>query len=1369
MSKSTSNNSQSQPTGPDFPVVGIGASAGGVQALLQLFESAPSSPGVAFVVVMHLSPDHASHAHEVIQNVTSLRVQQVSNPVPLEKDNVYVIPPGKHISMFDGHLRLTDPQPPRLPPTSIDVFFRSLADVHGARAVAIVLSGTGADGSVGIGRVRERGGITISQQPEEAQYADMPRNAIATGNVDLVLAVNEIVPRLLELTRNAARIALPAPSDEDEYTDYADVIPSEASAIDEVLQMLRTRTRHDFSNYKRGTIVRRIERRMQVNGLMSAAAYRHFLNENFDETPRLLADLLIGVTNFFRDPEAFEALGEVLRTDLMPKLRDREQVRAWVPACASGEEAFSIAILLDEVARQLPHRPRVTVYASDIDERAIAVARAANYPAAIVNDVSPSRLSQYFIKEGDRYRLVKSLRDTVIFAAHNLLRDPPFSHVDLVSCRNLMIYLDRRAQTRVLEAFHFSLRPQGLLFLGTAESADFAQELFSAARKHKKVYRVLPNGKTNGLPTYTNIQTNTFSGNGQTFFTLPSDVLQNDAKSPSQARSLDLFGPPVIVIRADGTIVHRSAHANRLTEDIRRSRATSLFDVARDDAHARVRAAIQRCIEAGRRQSEEAVPFVTAAGEITVDLSLRAYRDLSLDEDLISLSCDLLTPFPKGDPNANVFTNETSHSTDAGEQRPHGLSDDEQNSTEELRASNEELQAMNEELRSASEELEASREELQSLNEELVTVNSELLAKVQEAARVGDDLHNLIALVGVATVFVDRTLHIKRYTSPAETLFNVLPGDRGRPLEHLTHRLDYPEMIDDLRAAFESLKKVEKEVRSEDGRTFLARVIPYRTDDDRIDGAVLALIDISEQKAAQNLVRMSEEKLKLAAQETHDFAIIVVDDEGVVVSWNVGANRMFGFSPQDMLGQPMDKIFTGEDVAAGVPLQEREKARSDGRAEDERWHAVKSGGRVFCSGFLSRIDVPGFSGFAKIVHDATGRKLQEGKKEQVIAQERADHSEIRKLSQLKDEFIAVLSHELKNPLNLIHMKAEILARMPEAQNVSRIQDIADAIQKTVMTQAQIIDDLLDFSRIQTGKLSLRFAPTDIGSIVRSIADTMQSDFARANIDLQLDLPGAPLLIHGDRVRIEQIVWNLVSNAVKFTSEGGQVRLHLRREAHMARLDVIDSGIGIAPEALESIFEIFQQVPNVPSRVRTGGLGIGLSLVRQLAQLHGGKAEAASNGHGAGSRFMVWLPADASFNHRQAGDKPADLSILKDIRVLLVEDSVESLQAMSELFSLSNAQVTTSTNAADALQVAQMATFDLVITDVNLPDAPGYALVGRIRQLPECANVALVAITGRPVAQEEITALEAGCDACIAKPFNLQAIADIVGKVRPNGR
>ncbi|GJH17528.1 PAS domain-containing protein [Caballeronia novacaledonica] len=1347
--------------GPNFAVVGVGASAGGVQALLSFFETVPAAPGVAFVVVLHLSPDHTSHAHDVLQNVTSLNVQQVNGSVPLERDHVYVIPPGKLLSMVDGYLRLREPAPPRLPPTTIDVFFRSLANAHGSRAVAVILSGAGSDGSVGIARVREQGGITIAQQPEEAQYGEMPRNAIATGDVDLVLPVAEIVPKLMTLVRNAAEIVLPSPSD-NESADEIAVARIDGDPVAQVLEILRQRTGHDFSSYKQGTIIRRIERRMQVNGLKNIVEYRDFLAAHPNETQKALADMLIGVTNFFRNPEAFEALKRALLPALVRSVQGGEEIRAWVPACATGEEAFSIAIMLSEAARTLPHRPRLTVYATDIDQHAVSVARTANYPSAIANDVSPSVLAQYFYKDGNRYRLVKSLRDTVIFAAHNILQDPPFSRLDVVSCRNLLIYLDRRAQTRVLEIFHFALRPGGYLFLGGAESAECVPELFEPVDKHRKIYRALPAATRGGPPVFS-IPPAPVGLVGQTFFALTGHARSVDVGLPDRARVLELFGPPVIIMRSDGEIVYRSASANGLTSDVRGTHAHKLLDVVREDAREIVELAIERCVRDAVRTDALAVPFESALGTIPVDVSMRPYRDPTQEENLLWVICDPLIPLHNEEESPkDADTIDSLRQALAGsEERLHSSQQLAQHSTEALRASNEELQAMNEELRSATEELEASREELQSLNEELVTVNSELMTKAQESARIGDDLQNLISLVGVATVFVDRMLHIKRYTSPAETLFNILPTDRGRSLQDLTHKLDYAEMIEDLRAAFESLKKTEREVYSSDGRSFLARVLPYRTDDDRIDGAILALIDITVQAAAQDDARASAEKLKLAAQAIHDFAIIVLEKDGTIVSWNVGATHLFGFQAEEMLGGPLDAIFTPEDRARGVAVLERRKAFQDGRAEDERWHLKKDGERVFCSGFLSRIDGSGFSGFAKIVHDATRRKLAEGEQQQVFARQRAAYTEVRKRSRLKDEFIAILSHELKNPLNLIHMKAEMLARLPEIHHVKPIQEISDAIQRSVRAQAQIIDDLLDFSRVSTGKLSLRFAPTDVSAIVRSIAESVASDAQRAAIDLRLDLPEMPIVVRGDAVRVEQIVWNLVSNALKFTPEGGRVTVRLELEGGQVRLEVADTGIGITPDAIGSIFDMFQQAPTVAHHTRKGGLGIGLSLVRQLAGLHGGNVEAFSKGLGHGARFVVRLPAGTSSAHLQAGERPADLSIFRGSRILLVEDAPESLAAMSDPFALYEAEVTTAARASDAIQTAKQQTFDLVVTDVTLPDFDGYWLATNLRALPAYAIVPIVAVTGRPIAHEEQRARDSGCDSCLGKPFSLESLADIL--------
>ncbi|AFT90047.1 chemotaxis protein CheB [Paraburkholderia phenoliruptrix] len=1330
---------------PDFAVVGIGASAGGVQALLRFFENAPAPAGMAFVVVLHLSPDYASQAHTVIQRATHMPVSQVLEPTPIEKDHVYVIPPGRHLSMIDGYLRVSGHDVSRVPPTSIDVFFRSLADAHGSRAVGVVLSGTGADGSVGLGRVRERGGITIVQDPDEAEYGEMPRNALATGMIDLTLPVSQMAARIAELAGKAAQIQLPPASDDVDAGQHA--AQPEGSALDAVLALLHERTGHDFSNYKQGTILRRIERRLQVNGLPNIDAYRDFLAGEVDETPKLLADLLIGVTNFFRDQDAFAALERVLQQDLARAGSANEEYRAWIPGCATGEEAYSVAMLLAEGFHRTASRNRLAIFATDVDERAIGIARMASYPSAIANDVTPERVAKFFVTDGSRLRIAKALRETIIFAAHNILRDPPFSRLDLISCRNLLIYLDRKAQTYALSLFHFALRPGGILFLGTAESADFAPDRFEVIDRKHRIYRALPAGASARFGPLDSMWAGTLTG--RSYFPVPEPPRAHPPLTlpPPVDRPSEAYGPPWVVVRPDGTIVQRTATAARLLVGPTHERAGSLLDVVEPGSRERVRKALDESTRCAGRYAEDDVPLLTAHGRLPFDLTMRRFRHGLSNDMLLSVTLDAV-----GEPTADLgaTVDESQGSLYGSEEWLQTTLTLAQTSREELRASNEELQAMNEELRSTTEELEASKEELQSLNEELLTVNSELQAKAQESAKVSDDLRNLITLVGVATVFVDRLLHIKRFTSPAESLFNIIPSDIGRSLLDLVNRLDYPELEDDLNSAFEHLRKTEREVRSHDGRWLLARVLPYRTDDDRIDGAILALVDITERRKAQQEARLSEERLRMAAQATHDFAIIVTDEEGNIVSWNAGAQRIFGFVADEVMGGPLDLIFTSADREAGVPALERDRARAGGRAEDERWHATKGGGRVYCSGYLSRIAVAGFSGFAKIVHDATDRKMAEGRQLRKLAQEREDRARVQEANRLKDEFIAVLSHELKNPLNLVHLKAELLLRFPETRELPRVQDAAEAIRRSASAQAQLIDDLRDSSRIKTGKLSLHLAPVDIVDIVASLADAVKEDAEKAGLTIELHLPQSPLVVRADAVRIEQIAWNLMTNAVKFTPAGGNITVRLEQVGNEAHLEVRDTGQGIDPVLLPQVFEMYRQHPAATQRPQAG-MGIGLSLVRQLAEMHGGRVTAHSEGQGRGAAFSVRLPIGASASMHVDPAESNDLASLEGLNILVIDDARDSLDALCQLLDLLGLHARGASSAEEGREAAGRESFDLVLTDIHMPDIDGFSVSSLLGSTTGAGTAPVIAMSGDPQPEDEEPLRRAGFSAYLQKP------------------
>ncbi|SFU23985.1 two-component system, chemotaxis family, CheB/CheR fusion protein [Paraburkholderia aspalathi] len=1347
-------------------MVGIGASAGGIQAPLRFFEQMPQDAGMAFVVVLHLSPRHESRADDVIQRVTAMPVAQVREPTRIEKNHVYLISPSNDLSMADGYLRVTHAERHAGRPVAIDRFFRSLAEVHGSRAISVILSGTGSDDAVGIGRIKECGGITLAQSPGDAEYPEMPQNALASGLVDIALPVVDLPQKLVELWTNARTIQLPA----DDTASTVVKAPAAANetaehALQEILSTLRVRTGHDFRHYKRAAVLRRIERRLQVNALPDLPAYEQFLGKHADETRALLRDMLIGVTNFFRDREAFEAL----EREVMPRIlagKHDEQVRVWVAGCSTGEEAYSVAILLCEEIASGTEADRIQVFATDIDERAIEVARAGRYPDSILTDVPPARLRQFFTHERSGYTVNKLLREKVLFAAHNILRDPPFSQLDLVACRNLLIYLDRTVQRRALQTFHFALQPGGYLFLGSSESAEIAEDLFSPVDKKNRIYRARP--VTSGKRVAPSLPVA-----GRAAQPVSVDV----AKPPRQAASysfaplhrqvIEHYAAPSILVDRDAEIPHMSEQAGRFQRYVGGEPSHNLLRMINPDLRLELRTALFQVLQHGSSVKVEHVRLSRGDTGSYVNLTVHPFHDDAAGGNVMAVFFDELedtdSQESQENPEAGLPTDQNPVITHL-ENELHRTKELLQSNIEQSNVSNEELKASNEELRSATEELETSKEELQSVNEELVTVNAELQTKVEDEARANDDLQNLIASTGIATIFVYRGMRIKRFTAPAVGIFNIIPTDIGRPLLDLTHRLNYPELAQDAAAAFETLKLTEREVSTRDGQWFIARLTPYRTLDDRIDGAVLTLIDITARRQAEAAAQASEERLKFAALTTNDYAIIVQDQDGTIVSWNRGAQNVFGFGEEEALGQPVDLIFSAEDRTQGAPLAERTEAAKSGRADDERWHVRKDGRRIYCSGVMTPIETPGFRGFAKIARDLTDRKSVESQQTVQLELERRVRERAELANRQKDEFFAVLSHELKNPLNLIHVKAEMLSRAAEFREAPLIQDAADVILRAVVGQAKIIDDLLDLSRARTGKLALHLAAVDMASIVHTVVDASAVDAAASGITLSVSGVDTPIPIQADAVRVEQMLWNVIRNALKFTPSGGRVDVVVSHGNGYVSVDVTDTGQGIAPDFLPRVFDMFSQAHTGAGREH-GGLGIGLSLVRQLAQMHGGRIEAYSEGIGRGARFCLRLPDIAPASPSPSPRIAVDASVLHGLRVLLVDDSAEGLEGFRALLEMEGAQVRPEPGGKSALAAAKETQFDLVLSDIGMPGMSGYDLIAELRKLPQTATIPAIALTGFGRNKDEAEALQAGFDAHLGKPVSLHALLAAIADIR----
>lgn len=1348
-------------------VVGIGGSAGGLQAAMSLLEALGGDVPVAIVLVLHLAPDHESSAAEILQRVTPLTVSQVRERTLLEAGHVYVIAPGTNLITEDGHVQ-PGKGSPRRPSAVIDLFFRTLGEVHKESAIGIVLSGTGQDGSLGLAHIKESGGLAIAQSPEDAEHDDMPRAAITTGSVDLILNAQEIGRRLIDLAKSPRPFLLETNTEASpEAARIAgDNDKSDEKALQDILTALRSRTRHDFRNYKRATMLRRIERRIQVNRLDSMAAYRDFVRNSPAELGPLLADMLISVTSFFRDPKAFDALQDEVIPRFMESIEAGEEARVWIPACASGEETYSVAILIQEYADRMQYPPRVQIFASDINEAALECARTGVYPANVATDITDSRLLGNFEEEDTRYRVRSSIREMIVFAQHNVLSDPPFSRLDLVCCRNLMIYLDRTAQAVVLEMFAYALKPGGYLFLGNAESIDIANTAFETVSKEHRIYRLRHDAASS---IRARIPSQMIALGAPAL--LPSVPVQRSVHMPPgnpleavHDHALAVASPPSVLINATYDIERVSSGASRFITFGEGVPTRSLLSNVAADIRIELRAALYRASASQqavrtifRRNDEDGRgngPVMTLSVSPVLGADGESLYWVVIFDEPVDSSINNLAQSGNEPPAYASTMQRLEEENRSLKLHLQDTLDRSAVSNEELKASNEELQAINEELRSAKEELETSKEELQSANEELTTVNFELRMKVDEAGRHNDDLRNLMEASDIATVFVDSGMRVKRFTPRASRLFSLIASDVGRPLMDVKSRLHYDEIVDDATAAFKQLLPIERSVTTLDNEHYLARIQPYRTSQDKIGGAVLTFIDVTELRQAERRARRTEERLRDAIASSKDFAVLSTDKQGAITTWNEGATIMFGYRPDEILGKSIDILFTAEDRAKGAAQQELSAAAREGRASDERWHLRQDGTTFFCSGVVTPINTDTGLGFVKIARDISDAKRHESQQDAELREGRRSIADVKAGANLKDVFLAEMAHELKQPLNLIQVNTELLIRLSETRDSAAVQRIGGTIMRAVSAQETIVNDLLDHSRVQTGKLKLQREAIDLVEIVQRFTQAMAADLARKQINLELQVPEV-VIVSCDPVRIEQVVWNLLGNAIKFTPEGGTIRVVVAAEQRMARLEVVDSGIGIAPEFLPRVFELFSQGDVVRSvGPRRAGLGIGLALVRELVLAHGGRIDATSPGKGEGSSFIVQLPLAATGRQRPASTL---LYAPLNCRILLVDDDSESLSAFAELLKVEGAEVDFTTSPAEALTWLANGEYDLLLSDLSMPEMSGFELIERARALKTSKHFRAFAVSGDTGEACVREVLAAGFDGHISKPVSLERL------------
>ena len=908
------------PVVPSFPIVGIGASAGGLAAFEAFFSGMPldSDPGMAFVLVQHLAPDHSSILTELIQRTTHMKVFEVEDGMTVQVNCAYIIPPNRDMAFLNGTLQLLEPSAPRGYRLPIDFLFRSLAQDQREHAIGIVLSGTGSDGTLGVRAIKGEGGMVMVQNPDSCEFDGMPRSAIATFMVDYELPPAEMPAQLMAYVSHAfGRPPRPAIAAE----------PLNENTLKKIFVLLRTQTGHDFSQYKPSTIFRRIERRMAVHQVEAMDCYVKYLQQTPAEVEALFRDLLIGVTNFFRDPEAFD----VLEAQVIPKLFEGKPagsiIRAWSTGCSTGEEAYSIAILLQERLETLRQSYKVQVFATDLDSRAIAFARAGVFPASIAADVSEGRLARFFTAEpdGSAYRVHKNIRDMLIFSEHDLIKDPPFSKLDMISCRNLLIYMNSDLQKKLIALFHYALMPGGMLFLGTSETVGEFGSLFEVMDRKSKAYQRkedFQGAKRAAFGRFMSQLPPTAAKDAVLLKTTGATppLLKMSLREMTEQALLQQVTPTGALVNGQGDILYLHGRTGMFLEPAPGDAGiNNILKMAREGLRRDLTTALHKAASTKTRVRTLGIRVKTNGHFTPVNLTVCPVANGPTDTLELPLFLIILDEAPALDFQLAQGTTATgvdiesrdvtaqiadlNEELQAKEEHLHAANEELETSNEELKSSNEEMQSVNEELQSTNEELETSKEELQSINEELATVNTELQTKVVDLSRANNDMNNLLSGTGIGTVFVDHSLRILRFTPAVTEIINLILSDIGRPVGHIVSNLvGYDRLVDDAQAVLKTLTPKEVDVLTQQGKSYTLRILPYRTLDNVIEGAVITFVEITEIVRTREALHKANELLRLAVVVRDAFDAITVQDlDGRIIAWNPGAARMYGWTEIEAL------------------------------------------------------------------------------------------------------------------------------------------------------------------------------------------------------------------------------------------------------------------------------------------------------------------------------------------------------------------------------------------------------------------------------------------------------------------------------------
>ncbi len=1299
-----------------LPIVVLGASAGGLVALEEFLNGIPPTIQAAFVVIQHLSPDYRSFLDQLLQRHTLLAVRSIENGTPVEPQVVYVLPPNKEAILCQSRLLLSDRSQERPVIYPIDDFLRTLANEAGDQAIAVIFSGTGADGSRGIRDLHAAGGFVIAQSPETAAFSGMPKNAIATGMVDLVLSPREAAKAIVRKLERPTESTI---ATRDHGMGFHELEPE----LEMALGTLRNRSGVDHTDFQPSVVFDALHRRQNHTGLFDAATYAAAFLKNDNEMSCFLSELLDSASSeFFCDDAAYERLSQDVVPTLMSAIPEDQDFRAWVIGCGTGEEAYTLAILLADWYEQKGLPMRVKIFASDVHADSLAIASKAVYRAGALAQMHPARREKYFIERPDGYHVVPELRKMVVFTPHNCLREAPFTRMDMVCCRRLLHRFSHAAQAKAFGFIHFALRDNGILFVDSdARLGEIGRE-FLAIQPEQGIFAKHRLAGAHPAGALARLGRDTSGGRQMV-----------DGRA-SQRDLLELYDqlleahiPAGWLISDDGTLLHTFRDAGKYLENKGRLKS-DIVSLVLDELRGPLLLLIRHVTET---KAPLEINNVRLGGLLDKSLTMRGepLPTRSGRNGILISVLEHSQPTARANPTAaylDLRGNDVGQRTEL-ERELELTRENLQLTIQDLRIANEELKEFNEEVTCANEELHSANEELHSVNEELHTVNAEHQRKIDELTALNDDMDNLLTNSNVHTLFLTRDLRLRLFTPRIVDLFNLIPQDIGRHIATFNHNLVGVSLVQEAEKVLRDDCAFRAEVQGNQGNWFVLRITPYLSRGN-VEGVVITLVDITSQKNSQNALLRSEQRFELAVQGSN---------EGIW-DWPNTSEEKVWCSPRfySILGHSPDDFTLTHSIWI-------ELIHPDDRQEFER--VLDSGGPFNLECRIERSDnsyrwvrICGAS-----YRDALGQPVRMAGSLEDVTDRHAAQEAARNAVLLRDRFLAMLSHELRNPLGAV------LGAIQLHDEGSEKRDLAiSVIRRQAMQMARLLDDLLDVSRISNNKFELLIRTVDIQEIIISASAALQLSASQRNLRLLFEPLGEPVWTNGDSQRLEQVMVNLLNNAIKYSPPGGLIEITLQRQASTAIICVKDSGVGIAPDMQAKVFDLFVQSEATLDRA-DGGMGVGLTLVKAIVDMHGGKVSVRSDGLNLGSVFTVELPISES---QLEPPKVAEATDTQSLNVVVVEDMEDSREMLAELLAMKGHIPQVAGDGAVGLQLIREAKPDLALVDIGLPVLNGFEIARQLRADTSYDRVRLIALTGYGQASDREAIRAAGFDDHIVKPL-----------------